>query len=223
MRLHPSRRNLFFFAESKRDGRPISAAMARHVAACDRCSREVAAMERSLSFVSGAPRPEPSAALTASILSAARDERQALRRRKAGREAAAGFCRGLAFAAGMAAMSLGAVHFALMEPVERPVRAAQFAPASGQTDTAPASPEALRKATLEIGELTAALDEPPAAPATPTERKHRRAATMLSDDLSLAMSALERNPGCARASRLVDSSLKRQANTLKQLYVERAL
>lgn len=226
MRLHPSRRNLFLFAESKRDGRPISAAIARHVAGCERCARETAGMEASLAFTSEARALEPSSALTASILAAGRQEREAARRRRIGRRAAMGLCRGLAFAAGMAAMCAGAVRVALLEPADggaETVRGAAASAAEWAGEAGPASQEAVRKATWEIEELAAALDETPAVAASPTERLHWRAATMLSDDLSLAMSALERNPGCARASRLVDLSLQRQADTLRRLYVERAL
>jgi hypothetical protein len=39
-------------------------------------------------------------------------------------------------------------------------------------------------------------------------------------DRTAALAALKRNPGCARASRLVTANLEREAQALRTLYVE---
>jgi predicted outer membrane protein len=85
------------------------------------------------------------------------------------------------------------------------------------------SPEAILKAKAEIQALAEAVSAPSRKPPSVWELERRRAVHALNDDIEAAQAALERNPGCQRASRMVDANLQRQAQALRALYLERSL
>ncbi|MCX5772103.1 MAG: hypothetical protein NTZ09_17770, partial [Candidatus Hydrogenedentes bacterium] len=114
-----------------------------------------------------------------------------------------------------AALSDGSTDDAAVHAAVRPTQA-------GPADTG-ISPEVLRQAAAEVRTLVAALSFQPKTPPSPWEIEYRRAAQALGADIEAARAALERNPGCARASQMIGSHLQRQAQTLKALYVERNL
>ncbi len=232
MKHHPSRFELLAYAESLVDGHTLSAHTAKHLSGCAVCKAEVEAIRQSLAFVSHPEPLEPSESLTQGILQAARIERRALQQKRAKRSIV-GVLKGGACAAGIvlvAAVSFGAAlnSVALNGAGQkneslRGAEARSAAPivAARSLDEGP-SPEAIRTATARIETLAAAVRLPSAAPSL-WEIEQRRAASALSTDLAAAKAALERNPGCARATRVVNSNLERLPQTLKALYLERSL
>jgi hypothetical protein len=77
---------------------------------------------------------------------------------------------------------------------------------------------------VEIHTLAAAVGSRPSVPRNLREWQQTRAVLALDADLAAARAALQRNPGCERASRVVNSNIQRQAQALKTLYyVERSL
>ena len=85
------------------------------------------------------------------------------------------------------------------------------------------SPEDIRKANAEIETFATALRERPSGQLSVREWTQRRAALALSVEYAEALAALERNPGCLRASTLAESNVQRRAATLRSLYVEQSL
>ena len=220
MHRHPAKHELMAYAESLADrGAPVCAKTGAHVAACPACQEEVAAMHTTLAAVAEAPALEPSPALTAQLLMNA----QAVRRKRAespvrGRRAAWQLGKGLAYAAGL--IVIGATCFGMalrdggaVSPRRRP--------SMQQMALAGPSAESLRKMVTEIRTLAAAIDRPEDEALSVQERQYRRELLVLDESLSEARAALERNPGCVRASVLVNENLQRQAQALRTLYAER--
>ncbi|MCC6821442.1 MAG: hypothetical protein IT579_11980 [Verrucomicrobia subdivision 3 bacterium] len=217
---HPSKPELLAYAEGLLAGQGISAATARHIAACASCAQEVAAIRKSFEFTQAAGDLDPSDDLTRTILIAARRERQAPKRMH-GR---AWFLtvKGFAYVACVALVASVYFQFALGDRTTEPGPAMQTV-AQERPMAALPSPEELRKATEEIRALAAAVGVRPGAPDTVREWRQTRAVLALNADLSAARAALDRNPGCERASRVITTNLRRQAQALKSLYVERCL
>lgn len=223
MRPHPGRSELFAYAEQLAAANPaIPAETARHVARCPACAAEVQRIRASLVFLESAPELTPSEEQTAQILAAARAER-----RVGGKASAAAVrfivrtAKGLACAA--AVLIMGAVSFraVLTEQSAAHAASARTVLARPAVDNAP-SPETIRKVSSDIRELATVLQEGN-RPQSPAEWRSRRIALAVRADLAEASSALERNPGCERARRLITVNLARQADALKALYVERTL
>ena len=225
MRLHPTKRELFAYAESLLDeGTAISAETGRHVADCERCASVVGSMKESLGFMRQAAPLEPSADLTARILAAARTERAASLRQQRGFRAAGQVAKGLGYAAALVLMA--SVSFRAWLGEESP-ESPQL-PVAKTAETASAaspliSPEDIRRAAADIQALAPALDLRAAAPSrSPSELRRRGTVQVLNAELMAAYSALQRNPGCVRANHVVSSGLVRYADTLKTQYKERA-
>jgi len=218
---HPGKQELMAHAENLAGGRtPISAKTGKHVTTCSACKAEVAAMRTSLEFVASSPDIEPTAEFTAELLGTAQRQRRALTRRPV-RRAAVAAAKGLACAAGIA-MATALCFGAALDSPTMAAEAYAAAPTVIQRDPGP-SPEAIRKATAEIQTLMAAVSTPSRRPQSPWEIAQRRTVNALSADIAAARATLERNPGCVRASRVVDANLQRLPETLKALYVERSL
>lgn len=221
---HPRKNELMTYAESLAGkGGALSVKIGGHVAGCKACQAEVEGMRSSLDFIHSAPELEPTADFTNQLLLAAQNEHRLLQQRR-GRQALASIAKGLSYAAGI--LVVGAVCFGTAlsggSTDERAVHAAVRQPGTIPGD-AGISPEVLRQAAAEVQTLVAALSFQPKTPPSPWELEYRRAAQALGADIEAARAALERNPGCARASRMIGSHLQRQAQTLKALYVERSL
>ncbi len=220
MKRHPSKRELLSYAESLVDtGSTISAAIVSHVAECSSCLAEVNAMRASFEFCMEAAPLEPSTELTAGILLAARQARQEVRSRSFAQRVRPYIpmraIRTAAYAAG--ALLVGAVGLMAATYTSNP-------PVQVTTVNLPVSetsPDVLRKTSAEIEMLAEAVGTPSKTPPSLTEREHRRSVSAVSADIEAARAALERNPGCARASRIMDKSLQRKAQALKAVYVER--
>lgn len=221
--LHPTRRQLVAYAESLVDRRtPISAAMAAHVAACPACAAEVKAVKASLEFTASAPGIEPSQDLTSQILLKAQQERGVCGRRARPVSRIGAMMRAVAFTGATAAVAVFVFGMAL-----------NAAPAGSHYSGAPAglvhsavsasSQDAMQRAAKEVQTLSAAVRMVSDRPQSPREREQRRMAAILDADIAAARQALQRNPGCERAAEIVNANLRRQAETLRALYLERSL
>ena len=221
MKHHPRKYELLGYAETLVDNRAaIPAHLAAHIAACPACQAEVAAIRASLELARKVPDLEPSNDLTVQILIAAQKARRSSGQRRSGRAAARTLVKGLAYAAGV--ILVGAVCFSAALNTTSPKAGIQGALPQQMADTA-LSPEAIRKATSDIQTLVSAVSLPSKTPPSPWEVKQRREVHALNTDIEAARAALERNPGCDRATHMVDTNLQRQVQTLRTLYVERNL
>lgn len=227
---HPTRHQLVAHAESLVDrGSPVSAAMAAHLSACPRCAAEVRAIRASLEFTASVPVSEPPSGLARQILEGAREARRVSEpapRRAPARSLLAGALRGAVFTALTAATAALVFTSALGEP-----SGGQDSPPAGNlpkraalaVEERPAPPENIRDRAREIGRLSASVARLSAEPRTPREWERRRTLEGVSQDMNAALAALERNPGCPRANELVRTHLDRQAESLRDLFIERTL
>ncbi len=217
---HPSKLELLAYAEGLVDGHGISTATARHVAKCTVCAKEVAGIRTSMEFAASADALSPTDDLTSQILVAARSERR-VQRRARGRTPLI-MLKGLAYAAGIVLFSTFYFSHAL-GGAPAATHETQVAVRQRTVATGP-SPEEIRKATSEIHTLAAAVGSRTRAPRNLREWQQTRAVLALDEDLAAARAALQRNPGCELANRIVNSNIQRQAQALKTLYyVERSL
>jgi len=217
---HPTKRQLFAYAESlAAGGVSIPADTARHLAGCEGCASEVRGMRDSLEFVGSAPELEPSPELTGQILAAARSERIGMDTRRSGVRVLGLCAKGLACAATLLVMAGLSFRVALHESAPSTASLAG-PPVVHRTVASRPSPEDIRKATADLEVLAGALYARSEEPLTPAAWQHRRAVNMLNADMSAALAFLKHNPGSVRASRVVNSCLKRQVDTMKMAYVE---
>jgi hypothetical protein len=219
IRRHPTRYQLVRYAESMVDrGAPVSAIMAAHISACPACAAEVKSMRASLEFTAKAGDLEPSNDLTAQILLRAKQARVASHPRP--RSAFRTACRGIFFTGALAAMATVVFGMALGSPQPTP----RVETALQQVSDALPSPDMLRKVAAEVKTLGTAVRTASAnKPKSLMEREHLRAVNAMDADIVAAQAALQRNPGCTRASHIVNANLQRQAETLRHLYIERPL
>lgn len=217
---HPSRQELFAYAECLSEGGPVPATLAGHVAGCPACNREVEAMRASLGVTASLPELEPAADLTSRILMEARTVRATRQRR-----AATTFmlvARGMAYATASLAVMVVVFGAALGNPASEAAPVAESAPVVTASSDAGPSPEALRKAADTVKTLSQAVRVASDAPASREDLEKLRTVDAMDADIVAAREALERNPGCVRASHIVHANLQRQAKTLRDLYVQRA-
>jgi hypothetical protein len=218
---HPGKYELMSYAESLMEERStISVRIAGHVAQCPRCQAEVEAMRTSLSVLRFSPDVDPSSDSTLRLLKAAREERRRLQHRAA-RSAPWLVLKGLGYAAGVLVVSALCFGAALASRSQTTDPVAVTPARSIESNQV--SPEALSKATADIEVLASALSGPSKNPPSARELERRRAVTAINKDFEAARSALERNPGCERARKVMDSNLQRQAQTLRTLFAERSL
>jgi len=223
IRRHPARRDLVAYAETLVDGRaPVSAAMAAHVAGCPQCTAEVKAVRSSLELTASAPALCVSNTLTAQILMRAQQESRAQESVRRRHSTAMMAVKSVVYVSGMAAVIVLVFSLALDEARghEGGASPLRLAVAAGQ-DEGGAVPSTFDAAAFD--KLSAAVRLGPSRPQSPREREHWRAVSALDADIEAAMRALERNPGCARASRMVEANRQRQAEALRSLYIERTL
>ncbi len=223
MRGHPSKYALFAHAESLVDrDTAVSATTAAHVARCRACAREVAAIRASLDFASQAPALNPTEDLTARILFSAQDLQRTTQTHPVRGSFLATLAKGIGAAA--AVLIVAALYFSAALNMKNAGHSMPAAPAlSRQRAEIRPSRDVLRRTTTHVNALAAAVNTPSKNPPTLWEREYRRTAHVLAGDIAAARTALERNPGCTRASELVNANLLRQVNTLRTLYIERSL
>ena len=220
---HLTRQELLAHAESLLDRAPVDAARAAHLASCPACAAEAAAVRRSLTLLRQVPEMEPSGDLTRQILLSARSVRQhegapASLGRRFFRVVQGGLC-----ATALAAAALVVFSTALRSPDAFGGGARGAVALSAPASHSGRTTDNLNKTAEEVKTLTAAVQAPLDAVPTPHEAAQRRAVKAMDTDIRAALAALERNPGCTRASLVVRANLEKQAETLRTLYTERSL
>lgn len=227
IRRHPARQELLAYAETLVDrSGSLPATLGAHVAACAQCRGEVNAMRASLAFTAQAQALEPSEDLTASILLEARNIRKQQDRSRKRHSVAMTAFRGLGYAAVLALVSVSTFSLVLGNPNEASAPEQSAANVDAYTPASPeeavATADLLEKAAEDVRALSAAVGDGP-TPQTLREWEQLRAVNAMDADLSAALEALARNPGNTRAADVVQSSLRRQAETLRNLYTDRNL
>lgn len=217
---HPAKHELMAYAEALVDGRTaIAVAMARHVAGCDACAAEVQAIRASLACLAHTPGLEPTRAFSAGLQAALSEQRLAVRGR--GHSSAL-----LTLAKAVTCIAtLVVVAGASFGSASAP-RAASVALLNAPRKTVVASlpsREEVWRTTAQIQTLAAAVTSPTRMPKTVQEDQQRRTVRILDADMSAAVTALGYNPGCSRASSILSANLRKQAQALKALYLERGL
>ena len=81
----------------------------------------------------------------------------------------------------------------------------------------------LKKENASLQALASAMALRNSTPASPYEQDRHRFINALDADLSAARTALERNPGCVRANQVMLTSVKRQLEGLRSLYLDHKL
>jgi len=215
---------LLAYAENLLDRREaIDRSMAAHVHACPACKAEVEAIQASLAFVATAGDLEPAAELTARILMAGQVSRGELRREStplklAWKAAQAGAC-----AAAILAIA-GLTFSAFLDSSEGEAAGSAFDRPVPTQATSGRSPEAIRQAAMEVAAevrtLSAAVSGKHDAAPSPETLEEMRVVQSRDADIAAAVSALERNPNSVRATHVVHATLKQQAESLRNIYVE---
>ena len=224
LRKHPSKQVLLAYAENLVDqSAAIDRSVAAHLSACPQCKAEVCAIQESLSFVSSAPALEPAAEMTARIVMAAKSTRSEMRRRATPlrvilRTVQVGAC-----AAAMLVVT-GLTFSAFLSSPDAETATPVFEPSVPAVAHQGASPEAMRQAAVKAAAEVRTLSEAVAgtrneAP-TPEALEEMRVVQSRDTDIAAAISALERNPNNVRATHVVHATLKQQAESLRNIYVE---
>ena len=225
LRNHPSKHALLAYAENLVDQHEaIDRTMAAHLSACPQCKAEVKAIQDSLSFAGSAPELEPSSDLTARILMASKAERSEQRQAGTPVRFAIKAVQGLSCAAAMLFI-VGLSFSAFLGSSDVASETAAFETAAPVVDgAAERSPEALRQATVEVAAEVRTLSEAVASKrsevASPEALEEMRVVQSRDADIAAAVSALEKNPHSVRATHVVHATLKRQAESLRNIYTE---
>ncbi|GMW01176.1 MAG: hypothetical protein AMXMBFR84_23130 [Candidatus Hydrogenedentota bacterium] len=220
MMRHPSKADLLAHAEGLVDGGAISAEVARHVAKCPACAQELQGLKESFAFLDSARELEPTLELTNSILSAARSERQTLQSRRSLGRTIWGLAKTTACAAAIVTVCAVSFQSAL---ADRPDDQESVAPAMTSAVPASVSADEVKKSNAEVQTLAAAVSARNPRPQSVQELRHARLVLALEADMQTAREALQRNPGCERADLVLSTNIKRQAQALKNLYLDRTL
>lgn len=221
--LRPSNDQMLAYAESLVDGTPMPVKVAGAVATDQKAAQELRAMRSSLELVAAAPELEPSEALTRAILLDARRLREPSQKPGARYVSAwLGLLQGGFFVALTVSAAVLVFGLALRSPAA-PLSSGA-APATPVAAKPPAvTPDAINRTAGEVEVLSAALRSGAGGPVSPERAQRLRAVNAVDSDLEAALAALERNPGCARATHIVYTSLQRQADSLREFYVDRSL
>lgn len=224
LRKHPGRQALLAYAENLVDQREaIDRSMAAHVHACAECKAEVLAIQASLSFASSAPALEPASDMTSRILMAGKASRNEMRReatpmRLVWKVAQVGAC-----AAAMVVIA-GLSFSAFLGSPDKAAVVPTFDASVPAVASHGRSPEAIRQAAVEVAAevhtLKAAVSGKYGANPTPEALEKMRVVQSRDADIAAAVSALERNPNNVRATHVVHATLKQQAESLRNIYVE---
>lgn len=219
MRRHPAKHELLDYAESLVDGRAISAQLGGHITRCAACLAEVAAMQSTLRVVRAAPHLEPSRELTARILLAAKNERGIQQVKRSRRAAFFRAIRAVSYAAGL--VVVGTVWFGAASEKPAMTSIPTVMPATKALVVVAPSTDEIQKATARIQTFAQAVGTTQGA--TLADLQHRRVASVLDEDLTAAAAALQRNPGCVQAGRLITETLQQRVQVLQNYWTERTL
>lgn len=223
IRLHPSKKELMAHAENLVfSWAKLSPKTVKHVAACPRCSEEVAAMRHSLEFMGDAPAMEVSGDFRARLLLAARHEMQQRLRRAPKRRRALMIARTLAFSACLMLIAGVAVQSDIAWDSSEV--SSLVGDSRGELRTANVfSIEGLKLPSAVEKLLGPAVMATRRTKMSAWESQQRQTVRTLDDDISEAIAALESNPACERASVLVNRTRERKDRYLVALFVERSL
>lgn len=215
---HPTRQQLVAYAESLVDRRAsVSAALASHITSCPQCTHEIRKIRGSFEFTGAAHGLEPSADLTAQILLEAKRARQAEEEVLRWRSPFWTFCQSACSLAAL--IALGSVMFHQVLQAQAPQMPKPSAIALEETLAAGVT---LERATDQIRVLSSAVQNEESQPTSLQERERWRMVGAIGADIAAARAALERNPGCVRATHIVNANIQRGAETLRDLYVEQS-
>lgn len=218
---HPTQRQLVEFAESLVDKHvPVSALLAAHVANCPVCAEEVKKIRASFELAALARLPEPSNELTQRIIMQARQEKKNITAPV--NQSVLSVSHLLQIAASIIA-ALALAYFSFGAAISDVGTDNDIS-----DDTSIASSEAVTEYTIQkeaatVEALSTAVSLQHKTPTSPYDLGRRRFLNALDDDMSAARAALERNPGCARANEVMLTSVKRQLEGLRNLYLDRKL
>ena len=219
---HPTKRQLFEFAESLVDRHvPVSALMATHVSNCPLCAGEVKKIRASFELAALARVPAPSSELTQHIIMRARAEQQtALASETRQRPLVP---RVLQMAASLIA-TLALAYFSFGAVIRDAATNDTFSAATTLADHEESFHyNTIEKETATVQALSTAVSLQHNRHSSPRDLEHRRFLDTLDDDMSAARAALERNPGCQRANEVMFTSVKRQLQGLRSLYLDHKL
>jgi len=219
---HPTQRQLVAFAESLVDRHaPVSALMASHVADCPACAREVKQIRASFEIAALARLPEPSNELTQRIVVQAR--RQRSQRPRNTDAVHSPFMKLAQIAAGViatAALAYFSFANALSDITPDSAGALHATAAASRAHSEQAPP---KNHSDSLDALAGAVSLHQDLPASPHVLGHRRLIELVNHDMSAALAALERNPGCIRANQVMVTSVELQIEGLRNLYLDRKL
>ncbi|NLN94480.1 MAG: hypothetical protein GX130_14430 [Candidatus Hydrogenedens sp.] len=215
---HPSSVQLMEYAESLvDDDSPVCVLMAAHLSRCPDCANEVRAIQQSLKLTALATLPESSQTLSHSILLQARKE---IARPPAKRPSFLyPFLRSVACLVGILLLAAISFSAALQEGSEFSSIAVQAearpipTPENSWTPSRPFSGTVVQALAASIAIQGNTL----------SNTGQRRIVDFLDQDLDAALAALERNPGCVRATQIVDSEAQKRLEGLRTLFVDRTL
>lgn len=219
---HPTQRQLVEFAESLVDQHmPVSALMAAHVASCSVCTREVKQIRASLELAALAHLPEPSNELTQRIIMKAQQMRSTNPPKSCSGKK--NFIRSIQ----IAACTLGTIAIAYFSfgTAINEISPQNHTPSfhTAATEQPPEIHEVLKEKSSTVKALYSAISLPPDKAASPYEQGHRRFLHALDADMIAAQAALQRNPGCSRANQVMLTSVDRQLEGLRKLYLDHKL
>jgi anti-sigma factor RsiW len=219
MKAHPTKHQLMAYAESLVDAQSaVDARLAGHIASCAACGAEVESIRVTLRIASAGPELEPSAECTMRLLNAARQERRSpAPRPRAAVRAMAILAKGAAVAAALAVVASLAFDAALGQPkAERAM--------GGAVVPIPLASAAETEEGVDPGQMVREIQTFAAAVSANQrvlgdwEREQLRSVWDLDAELLAATEALEQNPGCARATQVVQANLQRKVERLRSLY-----
>ncbi|MCK5861347.1 MAG: hypothetical protein KAH38_02605 [Candidatus Hydrogenedentes bacterium] len=218
---HPTQQQLVEFAESLvARYTPVSALMAAHVTDCPICALEVKKIRSSFELAALAELPPPSRELTQRIIVQAQKKRCVNANTN---NHYASLSRFIQMAAGTAAaivlayFSFGAV----MNDMD-PKNSSSLRTSFTTSEVSPVYEE-LQKQTATVQALSASVSLQKNTTFSSAKQDHQRSLKIFDNDMSAARSALERNPGCIRANQVMLSSVERQLEGLRNLYLDRKL
>ncbi len=219
MKAHPTKHELMAYAESLVDSQvAVDARLAGHITSCGACAAEVDAIRGTLRVSTLHLELEPTQEFTMRLLNAARHERRApAPRPRAAVRAMMALAKGAAVAASLAVVASIAFEAALGQPQAEGAM-------SGAVVPTPVASAAEANEGVDAGQMVRRIQTFAAAVSADQrvlgdwEREQWRSVVDLDTELLAAAEALEQNPGCARASHVVQANLQRKVDRLKSLY-----
>ncbi|HNZ47557.1 MAG TPA: hypothetical protein PLZ53_03435 [Candidatus Hydrogenedentes bacterium] len=219
---HPSSIQLMEYAESLVDNdAPVCALIASHVSRCPECAAEVRAIRHTLKVSTLSQIPEAENSLVQAILLQARKE-AAADSAKTERNRWFPVLRGAACFAGIILLGMLSFSAALHEGSKAPSIALQAearpipAPENGWNPVRPFHGSVVQALAASVAGSGDGLSRS-------ADAGYRRMVDFLDQDLDAATAALQRNPGCVRATQILDAEAKKRLEGLRTLFIDRTL